>query len=552
MKKPLFSIFFIFILFSLAYPVAVWKKDTGHPAISFSLCSGTAYVGFSDGTVSAFQSSDGQETWSVALPNYQVPSSLACDAETVYAGTKSGSIVMLVPGTGEVKGAITLSRNSTSGYVTSITVVPPYIFASSYGAYLVNPQAGAIRWSYPTPSISSPLGFSQASVFFESNGTMYSLDANTGSLGWSAPIAPTFLSAPYYSQNRVYMGATSNSLHAFDTIKGAELWEYETAGWVSSTPVAYLDLVYFGSNDHYAYAVTSAGALAWKFKTGEAIQSRLQIVSGKGSQKLLAFTSNDGYLYLLDPATGSLYLRTQVGGPSRFFAPVDGGMLVVSDDGGIGVYSLDSGCNFDLPVANEYVNAAKVHVYGTAFSGSGVSEVQLRVNGGDWQPAVGASNWSFSFDPGDILPGPFIVECRVLDSSGKIETGIYSSLPLVKSTLAKPETMNVRFDPWYITSQQPVNIYVTDSAGDFVEGATVKFEDKTYTTGSKPLEIMPMTRGQEFAVADKLGYVEAQAIFYNMTTDSSNLVLPGVMAVLMLLVIYVFFLRRKGGEIAPK
>lgn len=550
MGKNLLPFFFIFILLlvPLSYPVAVWKKSTGRPVISFSLCSDSAYVGFGDGSVSLYQASSGQESWTASLPGSQVPSAIACDDSYAYVGTKSGAIYRIGSQTGAAEALMNLSvNNRTTGYVTSLTMVPPYIFASSYGAYLINPQTRAIRWSYPVQAISSPLGFSQNYAFFEANGTLYSVDANMGTLVWSEATSPTFLSAPYYSQNRVYLGETSNSLHAFDSLTGRELWNFETAGWVSSTPVSYLDMVFFGSNDHYAYAVSLNGSQRWKFKTGEAIQSKMQIISGTGGERLLAFTSNDGYFYLVDPAGGSLALRTQTGGASRFFAPVDGGIFIASDDGQVGVYSLESGCNFDSPAQGEYVNKAIVHVEGTAFSRPGVSEVQLRVNGGEWESATGDSKWSYSFDPGDIVPGQFSVECRVVDSTGKVETGVYSSLDLVKSSLAPPGKIEARFDPWYITAPQAVKLIVTDSTGTPLSGAQVSFEGKTYTTGAGPLELMPQSAGQIRAVINKDGYSETQAIFYNVVSDSSGTVIAAVLGLAAAVVAYLLFFRKRGG-----
>ncbi len=554
MRKPILSFFFIFILLlTLAYPVASWRKETKHPVLSFSACTNYLYLGFTDGVVSAFQASDGTELWSLTLPNSQVPSALACDDATVYAGTKSGSIFQLGSSTGLVKNSLALSGNSSPGFVTSLTVVPPYVFASSYGAYMINSQANTVRWAYPTKQISSPLGFSPNYAFFESNSSLYSLDANTGNLVWTAPISPTFLSAPYYSQNSVYMGSTSNSLHAFDSSKGIELWGFETSGWVSSTPISYLNMIVFGSNDHNIYAVSPEGSQTWKFKTGEAVQSKLQIISGKGSGKFLAFASNDGYFYLLDPLTGTLILRAQTGGPSRFFTPVEGGIFVASDNGIIGVYSLDSGCNFDSPAQGEYVNLARVHVLGSAFSKDGVSEVQVRINDGEWESAKGKSKWEYAFDPGDIITGPFTIECRILDNNGKTEAGVYSSQSLVKSPLASEGTIRAKFSPWYATQPQTINLIVTDSAGDPLVGALVTFEGKTYTTDSGPLVLTPLSRGELKAVITKDGYKESNMIFYNIISDNSSVFLFAIVVLIALLIAYFAFFRKGGSAPAnPK
>ena len=99
---------------------------------------------------------------------------------------------------------------------------------------------------------------------------------------------------------------------AFHKIK----WQFHTGGQIFSSPVVALDAVYFGSNDHYVYALDFAtGAEKWKFKTGGRVPSTPAVANG-----LVYFLSYDSHFYALEAATGALKWKFATGGERRFAA----------------------------------------------------------------------------------------------------------------------------------------------------------------------------------------------------------------------------------------
>lgn len=81
---------------------------------------------------------------------------------------------------------------------------------------------------------------------------------------------------------------------------GSQPWEFRTAKGIFSTPVIDRDgRIYFGSADHFFYALNPDGTLAWKFQTGEIIDSAGAI--GRFDPNLndspITFISGDGNMY---------------------------------------------------------------------------------------------------------------------------------------------------------------------------------------------------------------------------------------------------------------
>ncbi|MEM2928909.1 MAG: PQQ-binding-like beta-propeller repeat protein [Nitrososphaerota archaeon] len=82
-------------------------------------------------------------------------------------------------------------------------------------------------------------------------------------------------------------------------------WKLKTGGWIYSSPSISKDgTIYFGSHDHYLYALNPDGSLKWKFKTGEEVPSSPAI----DSNGTIYFGSYDSYLYALN-SDGSLKWR---------------------------------------------------------------------------------------------------------------------------------------------------------------------------------------------------------------------------------------------------
>ncbi|HMD89706.1 MAG TPA: PQQ-binding-like beta-propeller repeat protein, partial [Anaerolineaceae bacterium] len=81
---------------------------------------------------------------------------------------------------------------------------------------------------------------------------------------------------------------------------GGQPWYFKTERGIFSTPIIdAIGNIYFGSADHYFYALDPAGNLKWKYETGEIIDSAGTLFdAAPGSQEApLVFISGDGAMY---------------------------------------------------------------------------------------------------------------------------------------------------------------------------------------------------------------------------------------------------------------
>jgi outer membrane protein assembly factor BamB len=91
-------------------------------------------------------------------------------------------------------------------------------------------------------------------------------------------------------------------------------WKFKTRAAVISTPAVIDGTAYFGSNDHYLYAVNLAdGVQRWKFKTGSRVTSSPAVFNGR-----VYFASYDGNIYAVDARSGVQLWKFASEGERRF------------------------------------------------------------------------------------------------------------------------------------------------------------------------------------------------------------------------------------------
>lgn len=85
--------------------------------------------------------------------------------------------------------------------------------------------------------------------------------------GYDIPVQPE---SPWPTFRRDRRNTGASPLPA--EYQGDRPWRFQTGKGIFSTPVIDADgLIYFGSADHYFYALNPDGSLNWKYETGEII-----------------------------------------------------------------------------------------------------------------------------------------------------------------------------------------------------------------------------------------------------------------------------------------
>jgi outer membrane protein assembly factor BamB len=103
---------------------------------------------------------------------------------------------------------------------------------------------------------------------------------------------------------RIFVGSSDRGLYALRADDGAQLWRFETLGFVQCAPLydPNEDVVYFGSNDGALYKVSARdGALRWRFMSNAEVSRRPVLANGV----LYAMNANDTLL-AIEPASGKL------------------------------------------------------------------------------------------------------------------------------------------------------------------------------------------------------------------------------------------------------
>jgi outer membrane protein assembly factor BamB len=141
---------------------------------------------------------------------------------------------------------------------------------------------------------------------------LYVLDADTGNVKWRFDTELPLGNSPTVQDGIVYVGGYDRKIHALNATNGVHLWAYSGAqAGYSTNPLVINGLVIAGNRDGNMYAIGAQGTakqgqLVWKYKTGGPIDLSAAYKNG-----VVYFASNDNYAYALDAATGALRWKSQ-------------------------------------------------------------------------------------------------------------------------------------------------------------------------------------------------------------------------------------------------
>ena len=103
----------------------------------------------------------------------------------------------------------------------------------------------------------------------EPDGSLYAINANTGTLRWRYTTGDDFISSPAVANGVVYVGCDDHNLYALNASTGTLLWNHTMGYYVESSPTVANGVVYVGSNEGNLWALNaSTGALLWRYGTG--------------------------------------------------------------------------------------------------------------------------------------------------------------------------------------------------------------------------------------------------------------------------------------------
>lgn len=274
-----------------------------------------------DNTLYAFDAATGKVNWTFDAAN-KIKAAPAYDNGTVYFGSYDHHFRGLDAITGAVKLDVTEpdDLNTTATIVNGIAYISSstgsvyainlskatstrifktggavfgssptiannvlYIGSDDNNMYALNPTSGQLKWKLGTDGISA--GFTHpfvtaGVVYFgtaqsmdtttNALGSMYAVDANTGSIIWKALDHKGFYSSPIVSGNSVFTTCFDSYMYALNAKTGAVLWKSLIYPNSNTTSTLAEGNVFVGGGTGNLYALNaSTGATKWAFPMPE-------------------------------------------------------------------------------------------------------------------------------------------------------------------------------------------------------------------------------------------------------------------------------------------
>lgn len=141
---------------------------------------------------------------------------------------------------------------------------------------------------------------------------LYALNAANGDLVWRYDTELPLGNSPTVVDGAVYVGGYDRKLHALDASTGQHLWAFTGAkAGYDTNPLVVNGKVFVGNRDGTIYALGAHGTpeqgqLLWKYKTGGPIH-----LSAAYKDGIVYFASNDMYAYALYANTGALVWKSK-------------------------------------------------------------------------------------------------------------------------------------------------------------------------------------------------------------------------------------------------
>lgn len=278
----------------------------------------------------------------------------------------------------------------------------------------------SVAWKFTTGDyvISSPAVVGDTVYVGSHDGNVYAVNAETGAKRWQFATGGIVWSSPAVVDGTVYVGSNGRtvgddsdqeygegSIYAIDAETGTERWKFPTDGSVQSSPAVLNGTVFVGSDDGNVYALDAdTGNLRWKFNTTDkAVSSSPAVVDGTVYVASHDFLRN-GSLYALDAETGAKRWSFSAS-PMQWTPAVVNGAVYVSTERRLLALDAETG--------------DPRWQYRSAYGSPAVHDGTVYAPGGDGLVALdattGEKRWSFATDGGGNSVGswPAVVDCTV-------------------------------------------------------------------------------------------------------------------------------------------
>jgi outer membrane protein assembly factor BamB len=210
-----------------------------------------------------------------------------------------------------------------------------FVIGNSDGSvYALNVETGSLRWKFKTGHRvwATPLIVSDVVYVGSMDRHLYALRLSDGTVIWDFHGGGAFAGTPALQDGTLYIGSFDDKLYAIDAETGSEVWRFAGQNWFWGGPLVYDDTVYAVDVSGNVYAVDAGtGEQAWRQElvTSDDKPSPVRAPLALSEDGTILFVgSREGTLYALDPSEQGRTIWDRQGQGQLLSSPVVSGTVV--------------------------------------------------------------------------------------------------------------------------------------------------------------------------------------------------------------------------------
>ncbi len=276
-----------------------WDLDLEAPTNSSPIIhSNRLYIGCEDG-LKAININSHKVSWDYDCDN--VESTPFYYKDVIYFGSDDGHLYGL-----DEDGKVKINKKLDDEIKVSPVVVDDNVYIGSTDGKMYSIGTDKSKnWEFTTGDaiLSSPAYVNKTVIFGSNDGSVYCLNKSNGDLVWKQDLNDKIISSPTVDEhdNSVFIGSDEGNLTCLDIRDGTIKWSHSTGAKVQSTAALKDNLVAFGSNNGYLYVLNKyTGAEEFTYNPGTVLFNSAITSSPVINGNSLFFGDDSGYLYSLN------------------------------------------------------------------------------------------------------------------------------------------------------------------------------------------------------------------------------------------------------------
>lgn len=276
-----------------------WDLDLESPTNSSPIVhKNKLYIGCEDG-LKAVNINSHKISWDYDCDN--VASTPFYYKDVIYFGSDNGHLYGL-----NDDGKVEFNKKLDGELKTSPIVVDDTIYIASTDAKIYSIDTDKSKnWEFTAGDeiLSSPGYVNETVIFGSSDGNVYCLNESDGDLVWKTDLNNKVISSPTIDEhdNSVYIGSDEGNFTCLDIRDGTIKWSFSAGDKVQSTAALKDKLVAFGSNNGNLYVLNKyTGLEEFKYNPGTVLFNSAITSSPVINGNSLFFGDAAGYLYSLN------------------------------------------------------------------------------------------------------------------------------------------------------------------------------------------------------------------------------------------------------------